>query len=181
MLTQGRPQRLEQGFCCFLAWSTSWDYIMWFSGHNRVLVLLLMVLGSLFGTILCGGSLSIDCLVCKSFRPEDRLPLENAIGIRLSGPEKTRVVDWNPKSNAVQSYMGRQSDCVGTKNYLTHRPQSSSFLGLPYRILTMNPKKELLWGLWVRSWRSLQRRPREPTSDPECGSPKASKRCFLGS
>ena len=32
----------------------------------------------------------------------------------------------------------------------TQRPQSSSFLGLPYRILYMNPKKELLWGLWVR-------------------------------
>ena len=31
----------------------------------------------------------------------------------------------------------------------TQRPQSSSFLGLPYRILYMNPKKELLWGLWV--------------------------------
>ena len=31
----------------------------------------------------------------------------------------------------------------------THRPQSSSFLGLPYRILNMNPQKELLWGLWV--------------------------------
>ena len=27
------------------------------------------------------------------------------------------------------------------------RPQSSSFLGLPYRILYMNTKKELLWGL----------------------------------
>ena len=23
------------------------------------------------------------------------------------------------------------------------------FLGLPYRILNMNPKKELLWSLWV--------------------------------
>ena len=32
---------------------------------------------------------------------------------------------------------------------LSHRPQSSSFLGFPYRILNMNPKKELLWGLWV--------------------------------
>ena len=31
----------------------------------------------------------------------------------------------------------------------TLRPQSSSFLGLPYRILNMKPKKELLWGLWV--------------------------------
>ena len=28
---------------------------------------------------------------------------------------------------------------------LTHRLQSSSFLGLPYRILNMKPKKELLW------------------------------------
>ena len=32
---------------------------------------------------------------------------------------------------------------------LTHRLHSSSFLGLPYRILYMNPKKELLWSLWV--------------------------------
>ena len=27
----------------------------------------------------------------------------------------------------------------------THRLQSSSFLGLPYRILNINHKKELLW------------------------------------
>ena len=39
----------------------------------------------------------------------------------------------------------------------TQRPQSSSFLGLPYRILYMNPKKELVWGLWVD--------PRTPKSD----------------
>ena len=32
----------------------------------------------------------------------------------------------------------------------THRPQSSSLLGLPCRILNMNHKKELLWGLRVR-------------------------------
>ena len=31
------------------------------------------------------------------------------------------------------------------------RPLSSSFLGLPYRIRNMNPKKELLRGLWVQS------------------------------
>ena len=31
----------------------------------------------------------------------------------------------------------------------THRLRSSSFLGLPYRILYMNPQKELLWSLWV--------------------------------
>ena len=31
----------------------------------------------------------------------------------------------------------------------THRPLSSSFLGLPYRILNINHKKELFGGLWV--------------------------------
>ena len=32
----------------------------------------------------------------------------------------------------------------------THRPLSSSFLGLPYRILNINHNKEPLRGLWVR-------------------------------
>ena len=31
----------------------------------------------------------------------------------------------------------------------THRPLSSSFLELPYRVLNTNHKKELLRGLWV--------------------------------
>ena len=30
---------------------------------------------------------------------------------------------------------------------VTVRPHSSSFLGLPHKILNMNPEKELLWGL----------------------------------
>ena len=33
--------------------------------------------------------------------------------------------------------------------YPTHRPLSSSFWGLPYRILNINHKNELLRGLWV--------------------------------
>ena len=33
----------------------------------------------------------------------------------------------------------------------THRLHNSSFLGLPYRILNMNHKKELLWSIWVKS------------------------------
>ena len=36
-------------------------------------------------------------------------------------------------------------------NPSTHRPLSSSVLGLPYRILNINHKKELLRGLWVTS------------------------------
>ena len=34
---------------------------------------------------------------------------------------------------------------------LTLRLHSSSFLGFIYRILEGNPKKELLWSLWVGS------------------------------
>ena len=44
---------------------------------------------------------------------------------------------------------GLQGLCSGFDEQYTHRPQSSSFLGLPYRILNMNPKKELFWSLWV--------------------------------
>ena len=39
----------------------------------------------------------------------------------------------------------------------THRPLSSSFLGSPHRILSINHKKELLRGLWVGSpWQHLE-------------------------
>ena len=40
--------------------------------------------------------------------------------------------------------------------YSTHRPLSSSFLGLPYRILNINHKEELLRGLWVAVREVLQ-------------------------
>ena len=49
--------------------------------------------------------------------------------------------------------MFRASSCLRvykiSVHAIAHRPQSSSFLGLPYRILHMNPKKAPLWGLWV--------------------------------
>ena len=32
----------------------------------------------------------------------------------------------------------------------THRPLSSSFLGLPYSIVKINHRKELLRGLWAQ-------------------------------
>ena len=38
---------------------------------------------------------------------------------------------------------------AGLDLLLTHRLLSSSFLGLPYRILNMNHQKELLRSLWV--------------------------------
>ena len=38
-----------------------------------------------------------------------------------------------------------ESDCL----WFTHSLLGSSFLGLPYRILNMNHKKELLRSLWV--------------------------------
>ena len=38
---------------------------------------------------------------------------------------------------------------VGLTKRSTYRPLSGSFLGLPYRILNISHKKELLRGLWV--------------------------------
>ena len=51
--------------------------------------------------------------------------------------------------------MNRNSDMATTGQQpcrlsLNHRLLSSSFLGLPYRILYMNHKTELLRSLWVR-------------------------------
>ena len=37
---------------------------------------------------------------------------------------------------------------VGVQSRVPIGPKVVSFLGLPYRILTVNPKKELPWGLW---------------------------------
>ena len=55
-------------------------------------------------------------------------------------------------------------DCrtLGCKAFLnpTHRPLSTSFLGLPYRILNINHKKELLRGLWVNPWLRISPPPR---------------------
>ena len=46
--------------------------------------------------------------------------------------------------------MGRAKRFTGSARTYTHGLLSSSFLGLPYRILDMNHKKELLRSLWVR-------------------------------
>ena len=43
--------------------------------------------------------------------------------------------------------MPHQTTQNGNHALITQRFHSSSFLGLPYRILNMNPKKELLWSL----------------------------------
>ena len=40
---------------------------------------------------------------------------------------------------------------AGPESVYSHRPLSSSLLGLPYRILKLNHKTELLRGLWVLS------------------------------
>ena len=58
------------------------------------------------------------------------------------------------------------------RNY-TQRPQSSSFLGLAYRILNMNPQKEPLWGLWAEE--SQSKEPESNLADlPNQGSDIAS-------
>ena len=48
----------------------------------------------------------------------------------------------------VQEYLQSRAVAAPEPNS-THRPLSSSFSGLPYRIPNINHKKELLRGLWV--------------------------------
>ena len=49
----------------------------------------------------------------------------------------------------------------------SHRPLSSSFLRLPYRILNINHKEELLRGLWVINTTTMTG---APTGTPEGGA-----------
>ena len=51
---------------------------------------------------------------------------------------------------------GCQEDRQSLQEETIRRPLSSSFLGLPHRILNVNHKKELLRGLWVYSLKGLQ-------------------------
>ena len=48
-----------------------------------------------------------------------------------------------------QNYKVQVLRAQGLGSTRRHRPLSSSILGLPYRILSINHKKELLRGLWV--------------------------------
>ena len=47
------------------------------------------------------------------------------------------------------------SSTASCATYTTHRPLSSSFLGLPYRVLNINHRKELLRGLWAEVLQGL--------------------------
>ena len=61
---------------------------------------------------------------------------------------------WAQDSRIAVVGFAQGDKTAGSKEPFTHRPHSSCFLGFPYRILNMNPKKELLWGPWVEA-RSL--------------------------
>ena len=52
-------------------------------------------------------------------------------------------------SRSTASWRSTWTQVWALKLGLTHRPLSSSFLGLPYRTLNINHKKELHRGLWV--------------------------------
>ena len=71
-------------------------------------------------------------------------------------PKLLRMVAWPPaklrqsEPQFEERFRGAETKRHPVRLPATHRPHSGSFLGLPYRILNMNPKKELLWGLWVK-------------------------------
>ena len=57
----------------------------------------------------------------------------------------------------------------------THRPLSSSFLGLPYRILTMNHKKEQLRSLWADTTNPNPLTPKPASPCPSIRHPPGSR------
>ena len=73
-----------------------------------------------------------------------------------------------------------QLACTGSFGRKQNNRLSSSFLGLPYRILNMNHKKEILRGLWEGSSSSVNRRPcfsslHQNTLHPKCPPPSSSR------
>ena len=70
------------------------------------------------------------------------------VAFELEGPSPTlRPQARRPEHTQLESERAAHTTRYGALGY--PEAQSSSFLGLPYRILYMNLKKELLWGLWV--------------------------------
>ena len=67
--------------------------------------------------------------------------MHNKLGIRTLNPST-----WSLSPEGVWTVCGSAQNLE-----VTQRLHSSSFLGLPYRILNMNPKKELLLSLRVFS------------------------------
>ena len=61
----------------------------------------------------------------------------------------TSNIPWlQTKRDLLRRSLTSEICMMGTPNP-THRLLSSSFLGLPYRVLNINPQKELLTSLWV--------------------------------
>ena len=80
-----------------------------------------------------------------------------ANGIELRGQEKADKEEQEAATKIQacfrQGFLGPLASALSfNMEYFlncTHRPLSSSFLGLPYRILNISHQKELLGGLWV--------------------------------
>ena len=66
--------------------------------------------------------------------------------LMLRGTTMETVGHHKTKAAAISS---KVANTRKTLAFTTHRLLSSSFLGLPDLIPNMNPKKELLWSLWV--------------------------------
>ena len=85
--------------------------------------------------------------VISSAAPAD--PLTGATVAYQSLPRRQRGV---LSQSLIWVKQGKQTlDPNPGPKHSTHRLLSSSFLGLPYRILNINHNKELLRGLWVHS------------------------------
>ena len=85
--------------------------------------------------------------------------LESSGNYRTIDPDPSESPNPKPHNSAGCAYRDskttkKRSALLATTDdgvlQCTHRSLNRSFLGLPYRILNINHKKELLRGLWVR-------------------------------
>ena len=74
-----------------------------------------------------------NAIVAKDGSRPKPLKTRSGLTTQVLGPK-----EWIVKADSYSIYIG-----------LTQRPLSSSFLGLLYRIININHKKELVRGLWV--------------------------------
>ena len=122
------------------------------------------------GTRMCAGLLVVSVETRNPKPRHETLNPETPFSTRLSGPPgsrspKSRQQSWASYACGAGSLEGNLLVSARIQRYLQahvclqsfvligglrviiaiQRLHGSSFLGLPYRVLNMNPKKELLW------------------------------------
>ena len=76
--------------------------------------------------------------------------VSRGLGLRVQGSRNRHCGVGMQSCSFAETSAGANPENIllSVKTLYTHRLHGSFFLGLPYRILNMNHKKELLWSLY---------------------------------